>query len=211
MDNINEELDMFKSIIKCIANQFGDKCEVVLHDFSKDYDNSILAIENGHVTGRTKGSSITNLGLEFIKKEGQQEGTYNYLNETKDGKVLRSSSSIIRNNEGKPIGTICINYDITDFIMAENLLKKVTLSNNKKKNDEIFVKDVNDLLEYYLKECVEEIGKPPGLMSKEEKIKAIKILDDKGVFLITKSGNKVCELFNISKFTLYNYLDEIRD
>jgi predicted transcriptional regulator YheO len=46
-------------------------------------------------------------------------------------------------------------------------------------------------------------------MSKEDKIKVVEFLDKKGAFLITKSGDKVCRYLDISKFTLYNYLDEI--
>jgi predicted transcriptional regulator YheO len=47
-------------------------------------------------------------------------------------------------------------------------------------------------------------------MSKDDKIRAIKFLDDSGAFLITKSGPKVCQYFGISTYTLYSYLDEIR-
>ena len=36
------------------------------------------------------------------------------------------------------------------------------------------------------------------------------LLDRRGAFLITKSGSKVCDVLNISKFTLYNYLETIR-
>jgi predicted transcriptional regulator YheO len=44
-------------------------------------------------------------------------------------------------------------------------------------------------------------------MNREDKIKAIRFLQDKGAFLITKSGDKVSKYFGISKFTLYNYID----
>lgn len=47
-------------------------------------------------------------------------------------------------------------------------------------------------------------------MNKEAKIKLLRFLDERGVFLIQKSGQKVCELLGISKFTLYNYLEEAR-
>ena len=47
-------------------------------------------------------------------------------------------------------------------------------------------------------------------MSKEEKVRAIRYLNDTGAFLITKSGPKVCKFFGISKYTLYSYLDEAR-
>ena len=39
----------------------------------------------------------------------------------------------------------------------------------------------------------------------------IEILDNKGVFLISKSSERVCEFLGISKFTLYNYLDQVRE
>ena len=47
-------------------------------------------------------------------------------------------------------------------------------------------------------------------MTKEDKIAFIKFLDDRGMFLISKSGPRICEILGISKFTLYNYLEIIR-
>ncbi len=34
--------------------------------------------------------------------------------------------------------------------------------------------------------------------------------DSRGAFLIKKAGEKIAQLFEISKFTLYNYLEESR-
>ena len=44
-------------------------------------------------------------------------------------------------------------------------------------------------------------------MTKEDKIQVIRYQNDAGAFLITKSGDKVANLLNISKFTLYSYMD----
>ena len=44
-------------------------------------------------------------------------------------------------------------------------------------------------------------------MTKEDKIQVVRYLNDAGEFLITKSGDKVANLLNISKFTLYSYMD----
>ena len=54
------------------------------------------------------------------------------------------------------------------------------------------------------------VGKPASLMDKGEKVRAIRFLNDAGAFLITKSGPKVCQVFGISKYTLYSYLDEAK-
>ena len=81
----------------------------------------------------------------------------------------------------------------------------------RQEESEFFANDVNELLDYLLQKSQNVVGKSVESMLKENKMKAIEFLDDKGAFLITKSGNKVCQYFDISKFTLYNYLDEIRN
>ncbi len=48
-------------------------------------------------------------------------------------------------------------------------------------------------------------------MTKEDKMQALRYLDRKGALLISKSSSKICQVLEISKFTLYNYLDEIRE
>ena len=40
-----------------------------------------------------------------------------------------------------------------------------------------------------------------------DKIAYIHYLDEHGAFLITKSGQRICEALSISKYTLYNYLE----
>ncbi|HIT87540.1 MAG TPA: helix-turn-helix domain-containing protein [Candidatus Coprocola pullicola] len=67
------------------------------------------------------------------------------------------------------------------------------------------------MLEYYLVQCEEEIGKPAVTMNKEEKMRALQYLDEKGVLQITKANVRLCQFFQILKFTLYHYLDEIRE
>ena len=52
MKKIKDEMDLLTRLMKAIAAQVGPNCEVVLHDYEDDYDHTIAAIENGHVTGR---------------------------------------------------------------------------------------------------------------------------------------------------------------
>lgn len=57
--------------VKTIAEMFGKKCEVLIHDF-RNPQHSIMAIENGHVTGRKIGDPITDLALSVWKKNGYE-------------------------------------------------------------------------------------------------------------------------------------------
>ena len=78
------------------------------------------------------------------------------------------------------------------------------------KEEEVSFGNVDDVLQYYIEQCEKNIGKPMSLMNKEEKIKALDYLDEKGVFKISKANVLLCEAFQISKFTLYNYLEEAK-
>ena len=117
----------------------------------------------------------------------------------------------IRNGAGVPIGCICINNDITDLIMAENTLKNLTLSDNMNNEvKEIFVNDVNELVDILIQESLQHVGKPVAMMDKADKLKAIQYLDQKGTLLIKKSSDRICAFFDMSKYTLYSYLEEVR-
>ena len=209
MEKVHDELEFFRSLLHNLGLQFGPKCEIVLHDFTKEYDHTITLIENGAVTGRQIGDGPTSLFFRYFK-DGSHEEIAPYLNHI-DGRTFKSSTTLIKNEKGKVIGSVCINYDITDFKMLENTLKNFMNGESEPQQVvERFPNKVSELLERSLEECTDIIGKPPAAMSKEEKIRAIRHLDQNGVFLITKSGKRVCEYLNISKYTLYNYLDEAR-
>lgn len=202
---------LIESIMKLVAAQFGNNCEVVLHDWSKDYDKTIVAIENGHVSGRRVGGGGSNLGLEVMRGTSDGSNQLNYITQASNGRILRSSSLYLKDEEGNRIGALCINYDITDFVAMQNRLSQITLFPNATPTSdthEFFTSDVNELLDHLLLESTHLIGKLPSEMTREEKKQAISYLDRKGALLITKSGPKICQYFGISKYTLYSYLDD---
>ena len=186
------QIEFYKRLAHGLALQFGPNCEVVVHDLeTEDVDHSIVVIENGHVSGRKLGD-----GPSHIVFESMHEGSTDvhdrepYLTKTTDGKLLKSSTIFIRNDEGKPVGILGINFDIT-------LMKA-------------FTKNIGDLLEDLLHECEQFVGKPAALMTKDERIRAIGYLDRRGAFLISKSSERACEFFGISKYSFYSYLNEAK-
>lgn len=205
--NVKKDLLFLTRLIKGIAAQFGNRCEVVLHDLTEDYENTIIAIENGTVTGRRVGDCASNIVLETLKHEGELKDKYCYLTQSHDGKILKSTSVFIKDDEGKNVGLLCINYDLTDFLMVESIINSFNDVKEDRNIKEIVPANVNELLDLLIKESYDYIGKPVILMTKDDKIKAIKYLDEKGAFLIKKSGDKVSKFYDISKYTLYNYLD----
>lgn len=212
IEHIQDNLELLEQFMELLAKQFGDRCEVVLHDLTGSYDNTIVAIKNGHVSGRRVGGTGSNLGLELLRGAGEEnaDNQYRYTTKTKDGKVLVSSSIYFRNSAGKIIGSLCVNYDVSDFMMAENVLRSLTNSPAATPVKEVLVQDTYELFNYLLSEAQDYVGKPVALMTREDKLNFIKFLDDHGAFLIKKAGEQVCEYLDISKYLLYSVLNESR-
>lgn len=206
-------LQFLFQLAKGISRQFGPNCEVVVHDLdSNDPNSSIVAIENGHVTGLKVGDGPSHVVLEALRS-GRENLTdhLSYLTRTKDGKILKSSTIYVRDDDGEAIGIFAINYDITLMLAMEENLKQFTATDQDQREPERISRNVGDLLDELIEQSVKIVGKPVALMTKEDKVKAIQFLNETGAFLITKSGDKVCRFFGISKYTLYSYIDEAKE
>jgi predicted transcriptional regulator YheO len=192
-----------------LARTLGEHCEVVLHDLT-DLSSSIVAIHNSHVSERDSGAPMTNLGLKILRHG--QEGKdliLNYKNKAIKDKVIKSSSMLIRDEGGNVIGCLCINVDITHIKMMENILMNLTsMDQNEEKEEESFSPSITDLMNQMVEECAKRMGKPIPLLSKDERISFVMLLDQMGLFLVKGAVQHVADLLDVSKFTIYNYLEK---
>ncbi len=205
----DDDKEFLERLAKGIAALFGDNCEVTVHDLKHGIESSIIAIENGHVTGRRVGDGSSEVVLRALKEEPSRiHDSYNYLARTKEGRIVKSSSIFLRDKKGRPSCLFGINYDITDLIMARKTLEAATSANEPggKEGLGAITSNVTDLLEQLIAEADEFVGKPVAVMTKDDKTRAIQFLNDKGAFLIKKAGDKISRHYDISKYTLYNYM-----
>ena len=204
------EIELCKQLARGIARQFGNNCEVVVHDLSgEDSEHSVVVIENGHVTGRRLGDGPSHVVWEALKADPKNlQDRLAYLTRTEDGKILKSSTIFIRDEQDKVSGIFAINYDITMMKAMEETLSMFTGTEETAQEPQTITHNVNDLLDELIKQSAQLVGKPVALMTKDDKVKAIRFLNESGAFLITKAGQRVCNFFGISKYTLYSYIDE---
>ena len=209
-------LESLVMIAHGIARQFGNDCEVCIHDLqANDLEHTICYIINGHVSGRKIGDGASKIvleTLEALKKGDNVSDHLGYRTHTSDGRILKSSTIFLKDESGKYRFILGINHDMTNFINAQSALSSI-VENIEAAGEDIYGQiplSVNDLLDNLIEQSVKLVGKTPALMTKDEKVKAIKFLQDAGAFLITRSGDKISQFFGISKFTLYSYIDQAK-
>lgn len=209
-DKLHPILESAIPLVEGLAATFGNNCEVVLHDFSRP-QNSVVAIANGHITGRTISSPMTERGLKALRKNDFGENLIKYKTTTRNGRVLKSSTFFFR-DEGKVIGCLCINLDITEFILAQKVIGQIaeTMEDKNHEVEETYGSSVNEMLYQLVNKVFDHIEKPVAYLTKEQKVILVSQLDEMGVFLIKGSVEYVAEKLCVSRYTVYNYIDEVR-
>ncbi|MFN2340567.1 MAG: transcriptional regulator [Halanaerobium sp.] len=206
-------LENIKSIASGIHQMLGQKSEVIIHDL-KQPEKSVIFIA-GELTERDLGAPVTDLVLRTIKNDKNPDDIINYQTKTKDGRIFKSSTIFIKNKEEEVEYCLCINYDISDLLMTKSTINnfiQTEVSNEKQKQeDENFAKNVDEVLVNLIENSKSQVDKPVKYMDKDDKLDVIRYLDQRGAFTITKSVETVAEELNVSKFTIYNYLKEIKD
>lgn len=195
-------IEILKPIGAAIQKTFGTKCEVVLHDFRK-IPRSIVWIQ-GNVTGRRIGGSLSQIGLQMVSGGDNEPDKIAYVRSSKDGKLIKSTTILLRDLKGKVFGCLCVNLDITDLIAGRDGLD--TLLGVENLEEVRFSNQVGDVLTDIMKSVQREIGRPPLVMTRAERLKFIQKLEAKGGFAIRRSVPSVARHLGLSRATVYNYL-----
>ena len=205
----SNRLEMLKQIADALAAQFGPNCEVVIHDLSaQNAEHPIVYIVNGHVTGRKVGDGASYVVVEQLTTNDPAPRDHlAYLTRTPDGKVLKSSTIYIRNSRGGVVAIFSINYDVSGLMMIQSTIGDLLSTQGQEQTEPERIINVNHVLDELIEQSVALVGKPVALMNKEDKVRAIRFLNQNGAFLVTKSGDKIAKYFGISKYTLYSYID----
>ncbi|MBB4685691.1 aminotransferase class V-fold PLP-dependent enzyme [Amycolatopsis jiangsuensis] len=179
-----------------LAAMLGPGNEVLLHDLSRLPD-SIVAIA-GDLTGRTVGGPMTDLLLGLVRRGTTQDLT-NYRTHGPDGRAIRSSTLFLRDAEGVAIGCLCVNSELPGAAPAETPV-----------GDETFPPDVDSLQRFLVHRAIGKAGIPVELMKKRHKAAVVRELDEAGYFLIKDAVDHLAGHLDVTRYTIYNYLNEIR-
>lgn len=208
MKDINEILPVLDVLIQGLGKHFGESVELVVHDYKKDFSKTIVAISNGNVTKRKIGDSGTSIGLKIMKGQQADDGKFGYISQTKDGRYLKSSTIYLKDDEDKLLGSVCVNCDITDAMVARNFLNSYVGAGNEEEVEATVYNNVDDLLISLINESINAVGTPVAMMNREQKIEGIRYLNSRGAFKIKNASTIVSKYYDVSRYTIYNYIND---
>lgn len=209
---MNQVLEKYIPVAKLIGNTFGPHCEVIIHDFSRP-QNSVVFILNNNVTNRKVGESITPAFIDqvLLSQNFHDDCSANYFMISDNGKRIKASTALIRDQNNRVIGALCVNIDIEAIDHVMTLFSELVGLPKSVPQESDEVEDVSNILEIVDDMIDKIIGTKDVIrMPREEKVEMIRFMNDKGLFKIKGVIDTVADRMNISKVTVYSYLDEIK-
>ena len=173
------DFDFLIRFLEGLQKFLGEDSEILIHDYRKGYDHTIVYALNAdlsgrHVGGSPKGGMITQFGKSI---EPLKDSIQTFSNGPKD-RFFKSFTTLIPDENGKIIGSVCVNLDVSQLLIAQNALQAFIQhpatdihTPPATDMDALATKNVDDILQYYMNQAEALVGKPMSLMNKEEKIK----------------------------------------
>jgi predicted transcriptional regulator YheO len=200
--NKAEALEFLNRIAEGVACMFGNSCETLIHDMGSK-KSPILSIYHGDVTKRKAGDVLTILGVKEVDEFFEGKDVVNCMGKTIDGRLIKSSTFHLRGEDYHY--ALGINYDYTHLSLAKAALDELTTVGQPIEEvlypSEKLQQDIFD-------ECLKIVGKPVALLNKDDRIKMIALLLERGAFNFSKGILTIAKKLNISRYTIYKYLRE---
>ncbi|MGE4354483.1 MAG: transcriptional regulator [Oscillospiraceae bacterium] len=221
----------YLTLVQFLGKALGPDYEVVLHDLEQKNDDTITAVSNNHISGREIGAPLTNKALEMIAEKTYVERDYilQYTGVSDDNHLLCSNTMFIKDDDGKLLGMLCINFDgsrysnvcnqvlslcypphfIAEHGIEFNALQK-NISSETLPNAEHFPKSITEAMETTIRQViynypVNEVSR----LTQNEKIEIVGILNKKGIFQLKGAVSQVAEILETSEASIYRYLSKL--
>ena len=190
----------------------GGNCEVAVHDLA-DPGASLRHLAGG-ISGHEPGVTLAGPAMRAFTEQG--DAVRDELNQrilTPNGRVLKSSTAFIRDGAGKVVAALSVNFDITDLLNRMSQIEDfVRIANGSPESSrEDYAASKEETVESLIERGVEQMGKQPSTMTRGERLAFIDLLEQMGAFNIKGSVDLVALRLGLSKFTIYNYLKEVRN
>lgn len=223
----NPLLKEYIHLTEFLGKALGPDYEIVLHDLA-DKNHSIIAIVNGHISGRQVGAPLTNVALKVLMDKSYRTQNYllHYFGVSAKGRTLRSSTFFIK-QDGELIGMLCINFDDSRYREAELTIRRLchpdsfvreilgdSLTSDcpipTSPEPENFHNSIEAVTSDAVNHELSRLGVTADRLTPDERAEIIASLETGGIFLLKGAVKNAADALQCSQATIYRYLSQIK-
>jgi predicted transcriptional regulator YheO len=191
----------FLPTAEAIQRLLNPHAEVVIHDIKQ---NQIVAIYHPFSKRKVGDSSLLTQEEEIAALE-DCVGPYEKINW--DGRKLKSVSSVIRDENNKAVGLMCINLDISKLEKYNKIISEF-IDYERPQPAPLFKDDWQERINKYVHNYLSKHQLTLETLRREDKKKLIEHLHKIGAFSGKNSARYIAQIIKTSRATVYNYLAE---
>ncbi|OAI45694.1 hypothetical protein AYO45_06630 [Gammaproteobacteria bacterium SCGC AG-212-F23] len=199
---MKKTLKAFFPIAEGIQRLLYPHAEVVIHDINK---NKIVAIFHPFSKRKVGDSSLlTESEMQAVE---DCMGPYEKLNW--DGRKLKSVSSVIRDEQGKAVGMLCINLDVSKLEKMNRFFSEfMQFAKITDQSHALFKDDWQEKINHYVHRYLNKYHLSLESLDREEKKALIEHLHKVGAFTGKNAALYIAQILGVSRATIYNYLEK---
>ncbi|MBJ9973925.1 PAS domain-containing protein [Pseudomonas sp. S75] len=210
--------NVLKAALQALGSVIPNNVEVLLHDLGQP-ERSVVAVVNGHVSGRRVGSPILaapeqDQGYRALMQAGH-DGQGNDpvvlpdYPTTLGGRTLRSATAIFRDSSGHPFASLCVNTDNTGLDAALAFLEHFRPLGAAPTVAPLGeTADLGQLMREIVEDALRRCGQ--ARMNKGAKVEAVRLMQERGLFIVKGGVEKAAQALGVTRYTIYNYLEQLR-
>ncbi|MDQ0688034.1 putative transcriptional regulator YheO [Streptomyces achromogenes] len=193
-----------------IAATFGPVCEVVLHDYRRP-ERSVVAVA-GAVTGRTVGGAMSEIGMRVLARGDAAVDELNYVTRAGAGKLVKSSTMVLRDSTNAVFGALCVNVDVTEVDRARAVLAALagTAAGPSDPPATTFGDDIDSVVDALLDAHLLRQDQTWAGLDRPRRLALFRSLDEHGVFAVRRAIEQTAARLGISRASAYTYLSQAR-
>jgi predicted transcriptional regulator YheO len=209
-EGLDERSLMLLPVVRGLAQMLGPECEVVLHDLTH-HPPSVVAVENGFPGQPPPGQPSDERALRALLHDHPHDVQLHVASQ--GGRIVKALTVVLRDEHQMPTSLLALNLDISAMVRAQHALAALTTTGRPVEPAcpvPDASADIRDVIGSMVSGILNEMGKAPAAMTREEKMSVVRRLDERGAFLVKRSAEQIAEALDVSRYTVFSYLKELR-
>ncbi len=201
-------LQAYIPLVEGIGKSLGSG-ELLLYDFQKE--PPVLIAREGGITNRKPGTPASSLLRRMVQEmdEARETMRINYPSTTKSGKPLKSTTILIY-EKNQLSGALSLNMDMSALPVIQHFIDQFSGLEKPDCNDEM-PQNTQEFLAGMIRKGIESIGKPVCYFDKKDNVEVVRFLQENHIFTIKGSTDILASELNVSRYTVYNYIEEVKE
>lgn len=134
----------------------------------------------------------------------------NYSTTGSNGNTFRSATAVFRDAAGQPFASLCINADVSGLTAAHACLEQLLATAHKSEQRVTEPADMELLMTEIIQASLAGVRSKNRAMNKQAKLEAVRHMQERGIFIVKGGIEKAAAALGVTRYTIYNYLDEIQ-